>query len=75
MKKQKILQLASEIFGLDPEHTSCRFFFGQRLGFAHSELVCKRLPVPASLSGVAGHSLIVASDAHKSGFLFCASHG
>jgi hypothetical protein len=74
-QKQKMLQLASEIFGLDPEQTSCRFRFGLRLGFGHSELVCERLPVPASLSGVAGHSLIVAAGAHKSGFLFAPCMG
>jgi hypothetical protein len=74
-QKQKMVELACETFALKPEKSSLRFRFGLRLGFGHTELVCESLPVPDGLSNVIRHSLIVASGAHKSGFLFAPCMG
>jgi len=62
-----VVDALKSFFGLELNSLNHSWRWGTRLGFGHRELVVEALP--HSFSFIAG-SVVVASGAHKSGFLF-----
>ncbi|NBW81689.1 hypothetical protein EBR21_08035, partial [bacterium] len=68
-QKAQMLTIAEQFLGRKIDNFLHRFHWGMRLGFGHNELVVERVS-SVLLDSAIRKSTLVASGAHKSGFLF-----